>query len=259
MFHSSTEGHPNSDPMTRSFRSAEKFCAGWEGWLEGACSAQVKFEAEDAVRVVVLHTEWNDFLVLAEDGDFTCTGPWHCDGWVDEFSWHYYFGCLVYVDPFDTRFFGSLFLFCAYLILRSHIAFVDQVGGYCCWLDVGDWWIFCWSFLLLEVLSEQSMEGFLGWETGVVGNLFDWVVGVWSLVPNGGGSPHQVMDFASVFMWFLLICGGLGVFLLHMAERYWLSYCSPGDVLYDEGLAERLQHCFLLFMPSCFALAIICV
>ncbi len=41
---SSVEGHPILDRMVRSFHSTEEFCAGWEGWLEGACSAKVKFE-----------------------------------------------------------------------------------------------------------------------------------------------------------------------------------------------------------------------
>jgi hypothetical protein len=56
------------------------------------------------------------------------------------------------------------------------------------------------------------------------------------------------MGFASVLMQFLLICGSSGVFPLHLAERYWPSHCSPANVQYDEGLAERLQHRFLLFM-----------
>ncbi len=72
--------------MAWSFRSAEEFCAGWEVWLEGACSAQLKFEAKDANCVAVLRAEQNVFLVLVEEGDFQRTGPWHCDGWVDEFS-----------------------------------------------------------------------------------------------------------------------------------------------------------------------------
>ena len=120
-------------------------------------------------------------LVLVQEGDFPCTGPWHHDGWVHEFSWYYYFGRLVYMDPFDKRFFNSSVFFSAHSIPRSCFAFDDQVSGYCCWLNAGNWWIFCWLFLLLEVPIEKSMEGFLGWVTVVLGNLFDWVVGVWSL------------------------------------------------------------------------------
>ncbi len=92
------------------------------------------------------------------------------------------------------------------------------------------------------------MEGFLGWVMGVVGDLFNWVVGVRSLAVDGSGLPPQVMDFASVLMQFLLICGGSGVFPLSMAERYWPLYCSPAGVWYDEGLAERSQCWFLSFM-----------
>ena len=99
--------------------------------------------------------------------------------------------------------------------------------------------------MLLEVPIDQSMEGFLGWVTGVVGDLFDWVVGVWSLAVDGSGSPPQVMGFTSVLMRFLLICGGSGVFPLSMAKKYWPLYCSPAGVRHDEGLAERLQCRFL--------------
>jgi hypothetical protein len=48
------------------------------------------------------------------------------------------------------------------------IVYEDRGGGHCCWLDAGDWWIFCHIFLLLVVPIEQSMEGFLGWVRGVV-------------------------------------------------------------------------------------------
>ena len=242
------EGRRVLDVMARSYRSAEEFRAGWEGWLEGARLAQLRFDAEDDVRVGVLRAERNGFLVLAEEGDFPRTGPWHRDGWVIEFSRYYYFGRMVYMDPFDERFLDSSGFFSAYSVSKSRVAFDDQAGRYCCWLDAGDWWIFCRSFLLLEVPIEQSMEGFLGWVTGVVGDLLEWVVGVRSSVSDGAGSPPQVMGFASVFMRFLLVCGGSGVFPLSMAEKYWPSYCSPAGVRCDEGLAERLQRRFLSFM-----------
>jgi hypothetical protein len=109
-----------------------------------------------------LCAEQNGFLVLAEEGDFLRTRPGNCDGWVVKISRYYYFGRMVYMDPFDERFFDSLGFFSANSIPKSHVAFDDQVGGYCCWLDAGDWWIFCWSFLLLEAPIGQSMEGFLG-------------------------------------------------------------------------------------------------
>ena len=162
------EGCPVSDLMVQSSHSAEEFCVGWEGWLEGARSAQLKFDVEDAARVGVLRAERNGFLVLVEEGDFPRTRPWHCDGWVIEFSWFNYFGRMVYMDLFDERFFDSSGFFSTNSIPKSRVAFDDQVGGYCCWLDAGDWWIFCWSFLLLEVPIDQSLEGFLGWVTGVV-------------------------------------------------------------------------------------------
>jgi hypothetical protein len=101
------KGCPVSDLMVQSSHSAEEFCVGWEGWLEGARSAQLKFDVEDAARVGVLRAERNGFLVLVEEDDFPCTRPWHRDGWVIEFSWFNYFGRMVYMDLFDERFFDS--------------------------------------------------------------------------------------------------------------------------------------------------------
>ncbi len=152
------------------------------------------------------------------------------------------------MDPFDERFFDSLGFFSSNSISKSPVAFDDQVGGYCCWLDAGNWWIFCQSFLFLEVPIDQSLLCFLWWVMGVVGDLFDWVVDVWSSAVDGSGLPPQVMDFALVLMRFLLICGGSEVFPLSMAKKYWPSYCSAAGVRYDEGLAERLQRRFLSFM-----------
>ena len=54
-----------------------------------------------------------------------------------------------------------------------HSMIRHQAGGYCCWLDAGNWWIICRLFLLLETPIEWSIEGFLG-----VADLPDWVVDV---------------------------------------------------------------------------------
>jgi hypothetical protein len=91
------EGRPILNIMAQSFRLAEEFCAGWEGWLEGARSAQLRFNVEDAVCIGVLRVERNRFLVLAEEGDFPCTGPWHPNGWVVKYSQYYYFGWMVFI------------------------------------------------------------------------------------------------------------------------------------------------------------------
>ena len=168
--------------------------------------------------------------------------------WVDNYLGHYYFGCLVYMDPFDERFFDSLRFFSAHMVDKGRIVYDDQAGGHCCWLDAGDWWIFCRTFLLLEVPIEQSMAGFLGWVTGVVADLLNWVVGVRSSAGDGAGSRPQVMEFASVLMRFLLVCGGLRGFPLYLADKYWPCYQSPAGVQYDAGSVERLQRCFLSFM-----------
>jgi hypothetical protein len=103
-------------------------------------------------------------------------------------------------------------------------------------------------FLLLEVPIEQNMVGFLGWVTGVLADLLNWVVGVWSSAGGGFGSHPQVIEFASVLMKFLLVYGGSRVFPLHLADKYWPCYQSPAGVQCDVGLAERLQRHFLSFM-----------
>ncbi len=92
------------------------------------------------------------------------------------------------------------------------------------------------------------MEGFLGWVTEMVANLLDWFVGVWSSAVDEGGSHPQVMDFVSVLMQYLLVCGVSRVFPLHLADRYWPSYRSPAGVQYDVGLVKRLQRHFLSYM-----------
>jgi hypothetical protein len=88
--------------------SAAEFHVGWEGWLEGARLAQLASDEDNAIHVAVLCTGRDVFLVLAEEGDSPRTGPWHRDGWVDDYSRYYYFGHLVYMDPFYEQFFNSL-------------------------------------------------------------------------------------------------------------------------------------------------------
>ncbi len=159
------------------------------------------------------------------------------------------------MDPFDDQFFDSLGVFSAHMGDKGCIVYNNQVGGLCCRLDAGDCWIFFRTFWFLEVPIEQNMAGFLGWITGVIADLLDWVVGVRSSACDGAGSRLQVMDFASVLMRFLLVCGGLGVFPLYLADKYWPCYQSPVGVRYDACLVERLHQCFLSFM---LALATIC-
>ncbi len=81
------------------------------------------------------------------------------------------------------------------------------------------------------------MESFLGWVMEMVPKLLDWFVDVWSSVVDEGGLHPQVMDFASVLMQFLLVCGRSGIFPLHLADKYWPSYHSPAGVQYNVGLA----------------------
>jgi hypothetical protein len=228
---SSGDNGPVLECVARGPSLAAEFRAGREGWLEGASLAQLASDRDDAVCVAVLCTGKNGFLVVAEEGDFlvqglgiamvglTITnGTITLDAW---FTW----------IPLTS---GSS-IFQGFLVLIWGIA-------------AGNWWIFCRTFLLLEVPIEQSMEGFLGWVMGGVAALLDWFVGIWSSTDDGGCLHPQVMDFASVLMRFLLVCGRSGVFPLHLADKYWPCYHSPAGVQYNAALVERLQHCFLSFM-----------
>ncbi len=118
--------------------SVVEFRAGWEGWLEGARLAQLASDEDDAIHVAVLRAGRYGFFVLTEEGDFPRTGPWHRDGWVDDYSRYYYFSHLVYMDPFDKRLFNSLGFFSDHMGDKGCIAYDDEVGGHCCWLDASD-------------------------------------------------------------------------------------------------------------------------
>jgi hypothetical protein len=134
MSFSSGEDGSASGCVVQGSRSVGEFCAGQEAWLEGACLAHFLFEAEDTVSVAILHVGRNRFLVLEEEGDFPCTEPWHRDGWVDDLSQYYYFGCLVYMDPFDERLINFLVFFVVSCIrrvaLHSMIRWVSIVAGW---------------------------------------------------------------------------------------------------------------------------------
>ncbi len=125
--------------------------------------AQLSSDRKDAAHVAVLHTGQNGFLVVAEEGGFHRMGLWHHDGCVDDYSRYYYFGCLVYMDPFDERFFDSLRFFSAHMEQVSCIVYDDQVSGHCCWLDAGDWWIFVIHLYYLRFPSSKV------WRVSLVG------------------------------------------------------------------------------------------
>jgi hypothetical protein len=55
---------------------AVEFCVGWEGWLEGACLAQLASNEDDADHVADLRAVQNGFLlVVAEEEGLPRTGP----------------------------------------------------------------------------------------------------------------------------------------------------------------------------------------
>ncbi len=53
MLFSSGDNGSALDCVARGSGSAKAFRAGWEGWLEGACLAQLSYDREDAARVAV--------------------------------------------------------------------------------------------------------------------------------------------------------------------------------------------------------------
>ncbi len=143
--------------------SAAEFRTGWEGWLEGAYLAQLASDEDDAIRVAVLRVGQNRFLVLAEEGDFPRTGPWHCDGWVDDYSHYYYFGCLVYMDPFDERFFNSSgFLVLIWWIRVVLFMTIRQEGIVAGWMPVTGGYFVAPSCFLRSPLSRAWRASSVG-------------------------------------------------------------------------------------------------
>ncbi len=103
--------------------------------------AQLASNRDDTVCIAVLRAGQNSFLVVAEKGNFLCTGPWHCDGWVNDYLQYYYFVRLVYMDLFDERFFnssgflvliwGSGVVLCTTIIWAGIVAgWMPVIGGY---------------------------------------------------------------------------------------------------------------------------------
>ena len=123
-------------------------------------------------------------------------------------------------------------------------------------LDAAEWWIFCRTFLLLEVPIPQTMDAFLGWVTGVISDLLFWVVGVRGadVLEGGGQTLPQVMGFGLVLLRFLMICGGRDMFPHHFNEKYFSSDFYPwsvdsiGGVTLGAGRAERLRRMLSSYM-----------
>ena len=60
--------------------------------MRGGFRALVWPDRDDTFCVAILHVGPNGFLVVAKEGDFPCTGPWHHNGWIDDYSGYYYIG-----------------------------------------------------------------------------------------------------------------------------------------------------------------------
>jgi hypothetical protein len=143
--------------------SAVELRTGWEGWLEGACLAQLASDEDDAIHVAVLHAGRNGFLVLAEEGDFSHTGPWHRDGWVDDYSHYYYFGCLVYMDPFNKWFFNSSGFFVLIWGIRVVLfAMIRREGIVAGWMPVTGGYFVAPSCFLRFPLSRAWWASLVG-------------------------------------------------------------------------------------------------
>ncbi len=94
---------------------------------------------------------------MAEEGGFPCMGPWHCDGWVNDFLQYYYFDCLVTWIPLMT---SSLILwFFLVLIWSRRVALCTMIR----WVGITAGWMpvigesligcsYCLRFQLSKVL-----------------------------------------------------------------------------------------------------------
>ncbi len=129
--------------------------------------ALLAFDKDDAICVAVLHAGRNGFLVLVEEGNFPRTWPWHCDGWVDDYSRYYYFSRLVYMDPFDERFFDSLGFFSAHMGDRVVLfTMIRREGIVASWMPVTGGYFVTPSCFLRSPLSRAwraSLVGLQGW------------------------------------------------------------------------------------------------
>ncbi len=179
-------------------------------------------------RIAVLIAVRNNFSVPVQEGMRGSVGPNPNDnGWVSEFWEYQYFWETCSVNPF-----------CHLTMDQTGDTYEHpnsdeiQLSGFPVMLDEAEWWIFCRTFLLLEIPIPQTMDSFLGWVTGVVSDLLFWVVGVRGAdaLEGGGETCPQVMDFGLVLLRFLMICGGQDMFPHYMDERYFLSEFYPWSV-----------------------------
>jgi hypothetical protein len=61
------------------------------------------------------------------------------------------------MDAFDKRFFDSSGFLSAHMGDKGCTVYNDQAGGHCCLLNAGDWWIFCRTFLLLNLSRTKKV------------------------------------------------------------------------------------------------------
>ncbi len=195
----------------------------------------------------------NIFSVPVQEGMWGSGGPNPNDnGWVSEFGVNQYFRETCSVNPF-----------CHSMMDQTGDTYKHpnsdefHLSRFPVMLDAAEWWIFCHTFLLLEVPIPQTMDAFLRWVTGVVSDLLFWVVGIRGAdaLEGGGQTRPQVMDFGLVVLRFLMIGCGRDMFPHYEDAKYFSSDFYPwsvdsigGVVTLGAGWAERLRRMLSLYM-----------
>jgi hypothetical protein len=129
-------------PCAQDTRWGTLASTGWFG-----CESLAELERG---RIAVLVAVRNSFYVPAVEGNWPRTGPWHVDGWTEEFGRYCYGGHLVSIDPFGDWDLDDSGVGCEPGEPPVDGRDIRAGGFFPIMLDDGDWWIFCRSFLLLE-------------------------------------------------------------------------------------------------------------
>ena len=143
----------------------------------------------------------------------------HCtelSGWADDFGAYFVFMQRITVDPFHPS-----------IVNASGSSGVDAVDDYLlgrdCKMTKKEWRRFCFEVLMLDGVIPQTMDAVVGMVDDMLRTIVRCVVGCdeFALAPGA-----KLMVLAVALAWFLLLCGGDGVF----PREYALARFGAADV-----------------------------